>query len=358
MTWRRRLTTICLPLLLLLALVAGCKEEQVEQAAPVVRPVKMLTIEGQAGAELSYPGRVAAANQVDLSFRVSGPLISLPIHEGQAVARGSLLASIDPRDYEIGLDSATARYEKVQADFDRMVALYERDAVSKAQLDQTRAARDMAVAAREDAEAALKDTRLRAPFGGLVGETFVENYQDVRASEKILSLIAVDEIKIEVDLPESIVAQLREGEMEKVRITALFESAPGREFELQMNELAAQADSRTQTYRATLRMRQPEGVNILPGMTATVFGRVEEGFLADLALTIPSAAVVPGPDGDAQVWVVDTDTMTVHRRAVTTGSLAGSDRIAITDGLKPGETIATSAVTRLREGMQVARWEP
>jgi RND family efflux transporter MFP subunit len=345
-----------LPLLLLLALAAGCKKEQAEEPAPTVRPVKMLTIGGeQGGRERSYPGRVAAASQVDLSFRVGGPLVALGVREGQAVARGSRLARIDPRDYEIALDSATAQYEQAQADFDRTAALYERDAVSKAQLDQARAARDMAAAARDDAAANLGDTRLAAPFAGLVGEIFVENFQDVGPSEKILSLIAVDEVDIEVDLPESIVARLRQGESEK-RITARFESAPGREFDLVVSELATQANSRTQTYRATFRMQQPEGVNILPGMTANVFGRNEDASGVGIAPVVPAAAVVAGPDGGSHVWVVDTSAMTVHRRAVATGSLSGEDGIEITEGLEPGETIAISAVARLSEGMQVTRW--
>jgi RND family efflux transporter MFP subunit len=357
MTKRRQPTALYLALLLLLSMAVGCAEEAVEAPEPVVRPVKMLTIEGQAGAERSYPGSVTAARQVDLSFPVGGPLITLPVHEGQEVSRGSLMARIDPRDFEIGVNSATAQYEQAQADFDRTAALYERDAVSKAQLDQTRAARDMAAAAREDAEANLKDTHLKAPFGGLVGEIFVENFQDVRPREKILSLIAVDNVDVEVDLPESIVAQIRMGEEKNVRITARFESAPGREFDLKLNELAAQADSRTQTYRATFRMRQPEGVNILPGMTANVIGRFDNASAIGVAPVVPAIAVVSGAEGSSHVWVVDTSAMTVHLREVETGSLAGKDGIEITGGLEPGETIAISAVARLDEGMQVTRWK-
>ena len=124
-----------------------------------------------------------------------------------------------------------------------------------------------------------------------------------------------------------------------------------------MSELATQADSRTQTYRARFRMEQPEGVNILPGMTANVFGRVDGSAVSGAAPIVPAAAVVSGPDGGSHVWVVDTSAMTVHRRAVATGSLAGADGIEIVDGLVPGETIAVSALTRLREGMQVTRWE-
>jgi RND family efflux transporter MFP subunit len=355
MTKTQRWLTPCIPVCLLLLASSGCKEAPVEETPTVVRPIKMHTVAGAAGIERSFPGRVAAASQVDLSFRVRGPLIEFSVLEGQEIGRGDVLARIDPRDYRIRVESAQAGFDQARADFDRTAALYERDAVSRAQLDQTRAARDTAKATLDDAEADLGDTRLRAPFSGLIAETFVENFQDVRSGQRIVSLVAVDQVEIRVDLPESIVARIRLGRREGVRIRARFEAAPGREFDLQVVEMAAQADPRTQTYRGTLRMEQPEGVNILPGMTANVFG--EDNTDVGTSIVIPAIAVVASGEGTAHVWLVDSSAMTVSRRTVTTGSLAGKDGIEIHGGLEPGDTIAISAVSRLQDGMQVKSLE-
>jgi len=188
-----------------LTLMAGCGggEETAEQA-PVIRPVKVMTVGGAAGGgELTFPGRVAAGQQVDLAFRVGGPLIALPVQEGEKIAKGQVVARIDPRDFSIRVDSAQAQFDKAEADIERLSALYEKDAASKAQLDQARAARDVARAALDDAKADLSDTRLRAPFSANVGEKFVENFQEVRPKQPILSLVGIDTVKIEVDLPES-----------------------------------------------------------------------------------------------------------------------------------------------------------
>jgi multidrug efflux pump subunit AcrA (membrane-fusion protein) len=121
-----------------------------------------------------------------------------------------------------------------------------------------------------------------------------------------------------------------------------------------MSELAAQADPRTQTYQATLIMPQPEGVNILPGMTALVSARVDAE-LDDAPVVVPAVAVAGDDSGSAHVWVLDQDAMTVHKRDVTTGNLVGTDRIRIVNGLGDGEMIAVSAVSRLREGMAVRK---
>ena len=337
--------------------LAGCggSEESPEPAA-VARPVKVMTVGGPAGGgEFTFPGRVAAGEQVDLAFRVGGPLIEFPVQEGEKVSKGQVMARIDPRDFRIRVDSTQAQFDKAEADIERLSALYEKDAASKAQLDQARATRDVARAALDDARADLGDTRLRAPFSANVGEKFIKNFQDVQAKQPILSLVGIDTVKIQVDLPESIVARLRARGERKGEIFARFEAAPGREFPLEMTELASQADPRTQTFQATLVMPQPDGINILPGMTAEVAGRKRDTDEAEGSVVVPAVAVGASDSGSAYVWVVDQDAMTVHRRDVTTGDLVGTDRIQVVDGIASGEMIAVSAVSRLREGMPIRK---
>ena len=83
-----------------LLLLAGCGGgEEAPEQAPVARPVKVMTVGGPAGGgEFTFPGRVAAGEQVDLAFRVGGPLIELPVQEGEKVNKGQVVARIDPRD--------------------------------------------------------------------------------------------------------------------------------------------------------------------------------------------------------------------------------------------------------------------
>jgi multidrug efflux system membrane fusion protein len=350
--------TIGITFTLLLSL-AGCggSEEATEQA-PVARPVKIMTVGGlDGGGVVTFPGRVAAGEQVDLAFRVGGPLIELPVQEGEQVSKGQVVASIDPRDFQILVNSAQAQFDKAEADIERLSALYEKDAASKAQLDQVRATRDVARAALDDAQADLGDTHLRAPFSARVGEVFTENFQDVQRKQPILSLVGIDTIEIQVDLPESIVARFRAQDKGKGEAFARFDAAPGREFPLEMTELAAQADPQTQTYQATLVMPQPEGVNIFPGMTAEVVGRLPATEETRQAIVVPAVAVAASDSGSAYVWVVDQETMLVHRREVTTGDLVGTDEIRITEGLASGELIAVSAVSTLREDMPVRKMD-
>jgi RND family efflux transporter MFP subunit len=134
---------------------------------------------------------------------------------------------------------------------------------------------------------------------------------------------------------------------------AEFAAAPGRQFPLTIKEYATRADPRTQTYQVTLQMPRPKGINILPGMTATVHGSPPVEQKGDDRFVVPAIAVFADEAGTSHVWVVDKDTMKVHKRKVTSGDLTGTDSIRIIDGLRPGEMIAVAGASQLREGMQV-----
>jgi multidrug efflux system membrane fusion protein len=337
--------------LLTIPLLWACGEQAPLESDEIVRPVKVMAVgAGDGGGARSFPGSVQATDQVDLSFRVDGPLITFPINEGDLVKKGQVLARIDPRDYRIRLDAARAHMERTDADFRRYAALYEKDAVSKAQLDQARAARDVARADLDDAEAALADTSLRAPFSARVGETFVENFQDVVAKEAILSLVNITSVDVLVDIPENLIARFR-GTQDGIRLTVTFDAAPGRAFDAKVKEVAAQADPKTQTFRITITLPQPEGINALPGMTAGVTRHAAAGEAQPIA--VPAVAVFADESGRSFVWVVDPGGNTVGRRSVETGDLTGTDSVEIAAGLSAGEVIAISAASRLRDGMEI-----
>jgi RND family efflux transporter MFP subunit len=338
--------------------LAGCGSDEVAEREPVVRPVKTMVVGGDQGERLSFPGTVQAAYRAELSFRVAGPLVELPVDEGDQVRRGQLMARIDPRDFEISLAEARAAYEKGEADYARYKNLYERNAVPLAELELRRAQRDVSAASYDQAQANLRDTRLVAPFNGRVGRKLVENFEDVVAKERILTLHDLGIVEIVIDAPEYVMATFRESS--NPRFTAGFTSAPGIEFDLTLKETAAEADVQTQTFRVTFSMPQPEELRVLPGMTAEVNAYAEApGDEAGAAaeFLIPAEALFASSGGDPQVWVVDTSDLTVHQREVRVGPVTGENSIRVLEGLERGETIAVAAVHQLQNGSKIRLME-
>jgi len=331
----------------------GCGKKEVEKQAEIVRPVKTIVVAGNEAFNRTYPGKVQGAESVNISFRVSGPLLKLPAKEGDQVKAGDLLAKMDSRDYDIALAQAKAEFNKADADYQRYQKLYEKDAVALADLDLYRSNRDVAKAKLENAQSAVKDTILKAPFDGRIGRIYVDNFQDVAAKQDILSIYDSANIEILIDLPENVVASYKKGS--KPSMTAKFEVAPNNNYKLDFKEFSTQADPTTQTYQATLMMPTPKDINILPGMTASVLLKSDIKNLGKgAAIAIPSIAVFPGDNGEAFVWVVDQNQLIVNKRQIQVGSLTGTASIEVIKGLNSGERVVIAGIKQLKEGKKVS----
>ncbi len=343
-------------------LFSGCKKEEVVEEIKVVRPVKIMTV--QAGAEAQrhgFPGKVRAARRSELSFKVSGPLVSLPVDEGQHVKQGDIVAQIQQRDFQTALNEAKARNLEAEKQFRRYKELYAKKQVSKAEYDGRRANRDVARAQLEDAANSLLDTSLKAPFDGIISKRFVENFQKVQAKEPIVNLQDITRIEILINVPEQLMSALKKYE-EVYDIHVSFETIPGKEFPVKVKEYSTQADPATQTYQVVLIMDQPSEAVILPGMTVMVVAQAiqvendnKEG--AVQAIVIPAIAVMDAPGDKPFVWTFNQETATAHKVNVTIGSMQGSADILIKEGLKGGDIVIIAGITQLEEGMKVRPWE-
>jgi RND family efflux transporter MFP subunit len=343
---------------LLTIILTACNEEA-PLPPPESRPVKTVLVGGvTSGDYRQFPGVVDAIQKADLSFRVEGKLKEIPVREGDMVKKGQVLARLDPTDYQIKLNDRKASYETAKANYERAKELVAKNAISRVDHDRIRAEYATAKANLEAAEQNLKYTTLKATFPGYVAKRHVENFEEVRRKQKIFTLQDISELEIKIDVPESVMIQLRRA-IEPGRITqpertmyAVFDQIKGVQFPLEVKEISTTADVNTRTFEATLKMKHPEDYNILPGMTTTVYAEVfasESG--NSMSVDLPLSAVVSDTDKNAIVWIVDDKTMTVHSKPVKTGMMTNNS-ITVT-GLDAGERVVTAGAAFMREGMKV-----
>lgn len=403
-----------LPVILTL-IIAGCKPQQPGAGAPV-RPVKTMIVSlGEDSAVRSFPGKVEASKQVELTFQVPGLLVSLPVREGQKVARNDVIAQLRQEDFEARLAALRGQLDRARADlqaskagvrpeerqrleaqvrsaeaslvnaraeygratqllrsrtisrveFDRAETTYrvaqENLEAARQTLDQSAAGREEDILAREaevrglegrvvEANLQLSDSTLRAPYDGVIAQRFVEQGQNVRAKQPVVKFQDVAEIEIAVDVPESIMAaDLAAADI--LQLVAEFNSAPGLRFPVHIKEIAQRAHPVTQTFTIRVAMRVPEGINLLPGMSATVAMTYRRANILGGRILVPVSSVFQRAPEEEVVWVIGADQTAVARK-VKTGELTGN-RIEVVDGLQPGDRIAIAGVTFLREGMKV-----
>jgi len=336
-----------------LALLAACGAPS-EPPEPAPRLVETTVLGApERPAIRQFPGEVRADQRAELSFRVSGPLVQLPIQEGQHVAAGELLARIDPRDFENERQWREADFIESRSLFQRVSRAMGSGAVTVAEGDQVRARYEVAAAELALAEKTLADTELRAPFAGRVARRLVENFQNVQAGQPILILEDISRLEVRIQLPEQDVVQLPPDVSMLGAAVGLvdFETLPGRTFPATVKEIDTRADPRTSTYRVVLSLPRPDEGNILPGMSAN-FTPGYDVVAARPVYFLPVTSVHAMPDGRAFVWVLDSGGLTVQRRLVRKGPLSGG-KIVILDGLQAGERVVTLGGAYLADGMTV-----
>jgi membrane fusion protein, multidrug efflux system len=375
----------------------------------------MVVVAGDQTHSRSFPGRVEGSKSVELAFQVPGLLLNLPVKEGQNVAKNDLIAQLRQDEFQARLQSmqgqldqartalsalrqgerpeerirretqvraAEARLANARTEFERFARLVRANAAPRADYERAETAYRVAqedhraalqvleqgtVARQEDIEVQeaqirvlegrlvesnlqLEDSTLRAPYDGVIARRFVDEGQNIRAKQPVVQFQDVEEIDIAVDVPETVmIADMRSADM--VQMAATFSSAPGVEFPVRLKEVAQVADPITQTFLVRVAMQSPPGMNVLPGMTATVSLTYRRARILDERILVPVSAVFKDSSGEQVTWVLEPD-QTVSRRPVKIGEATGG-QIEIVDGLQPGDRIAVAGVTFLREGMMV-----
>jgi RND family efflux transporter MFP subunit len=322
----------------------------------------MVQVGGGGAGTLEFPGEIRPARQADMGFEVAGKIVAFPAQEGQRVDEGTVLARLDPRDYDSELAKQRAQLDKTRTDLERYRTLYDEGVSPRAEFERAQRNYEAAQANYQQAAKAVEDTELRAPFDGVVARKLVEDFVNVQAKETVLILQDDSSLEIRVSVPERDFARMETGlsleeRSRRARPRVVVSALGDRVFPARVTELSTTADPQTRTYQARFAFENPPDVNVLPGMTARVV--VDVGGAAASgrpATTLPVQAVTADPEGEPFVWVVDPETLQVSRAPVGLGAMAG-DRVEIVRGLEPGQTVATSGVAELREGMTVRRFE-
>ncbi|RUO50151.1 efflux RND transporter periplasmic adaptor subunit [Pseudidiomarina aquimaris] len=349
-----------LVLLFSLCTLAACSEAPAQQEREeVVQPVKLYTV-GSASNERfrEFPAVIEAAQVAQVAFRVAGEITQFPGQPGVQVQQGDLIAKLDPKDYQLVVDQAQARFELANAQYQRTKNLVDEGVISPQQFDEVKANLEVSRANLETAKANLNYTELRAPFAGTIAHVFVENFETVQPQRPIATLQMDEAIDISINVPEQLFArvQRRTDYQPEVRFTA----QPEKVYRAQLKEWDSTADPATNTYKVVFTMPTPQDFNVLPGMSASV--RVDSGAVSNKpadGVYVPTSAVFSAttetPEAEPRVWVFDPESQQVSQRQVSTGSVTG-EAIEITAGLRAGEQVVVAGVHALRDGQKVRPW--
>ncbi len=201
-----------------------------------------------------------------------------------------------------------------------------------------------------DAKLQLRDSTIRAPYGGVIARRFVEEGETIAPGKPVVQFQSVGEVDVVVDVPEAVMSSgLRSGNV--VRMTADIIGVPGRQFPVRIKEVAQVADPATQTFPVRFAMSSPSGATVLPGMTATVTVTYKRPAHRGNHAFVPVSAITRKDNGMPVAWVIDRDQ--IARSCPVRIGAARDGEIEIVEGLKPGDRIAVAGAAFLRDAMRV-----
>src|SRR6266436_2453117 len=347
---------------LLLCVMAGCgkhphpEAEKMAVQTDTAKPLDSL----RTGDSAAYIAMVRAENETDLGFKVGGivdiigPEPGSDWNEGTLVKAGTMLARLKQPDFVNALNSAKAQAELTTKQLERFRKLRESDAISQDELDVSEANYHTAQAQLDQANQNLQDSQVRASIDGVVLARYVNSGVTVAAGQRVLRFAENNIMRVELGLPDRLVAFFSPGREVDVEISA-FEGRPA--FRGRVSEVGVAASQDSRLFRVVIKVPNPDGV-IRSGMTATVrVGGVSRS--SPGAVLVPLSALVsfasPGLSStseSSQLAVFVVDGGKASRRPVKTGDIVRSS-IIITDGLKSGEMVVTSGASFLYDGQSV-----
>jgi membrane fusion protein, multidrug efflux system len=264
--------------------------------------------------------------------------------DGQRVPRGAVLVELRSTEQDAGVAQAQARLVQAQRAYERYRALGDRGFASKAAIDQYEAAYRSAQADVAAARARENDRVIRAPFAGVVGLSDVAPGALVNPGAPIVTLDDLSAVRVDFQVPERYIAQLREGQ----EILATVDAFPGETITGRISRLDTRVDERTRAITARAEFANPGG-RLKSGMLVRV--GVSRGQRQNLSAPESAVAV----QGDAAfVYVIRQmgERTMAEQRPIATG-VRQQGYVEILDGVRPGERIVADGLNKIQPGQPI-----
>ncbi len=300
---------------------------------------------------LTAVGSVSAVQGAVVSAELAGVVSEITFENGGEAKKGEVLMKLDASQEEALLRSAEAEAQLAQTDLERSRDLAMKKVVSSAELDSAQSKFRRLNAVVDQVRSSIAKKTLIAPFDGQLGIRQVNVGQMINAGQQVVPLTSLDPVFADFALPQQYLGQLTPG----LEVHVTTDAIPGRVFNGKVTAINSMVDSSTRniTLQATL---DNSDHALRPGMFAKAEVMLPE---KHKTLVVPGSAISYAPFGDS-VFVIEKkkdektgkESQMIRQQFVRVGEGRG-DLVAITQGLKAGETVVSTGVFKLRNGMTV-----
>jgi RND family efflux transporter MFP subunit len=338
----RRVIVVCLSLAF-----ASCSSPPPTKVEPKIFDARVAPVIAQSSiATLSAVGTVHLRRETSLAFTTAGRIARITVNEGDRVRKGQLLAALDTTTVNAQMAAATAEQVRTGNELQRSTALFKQGWVTRARVDNAKAAYDSAVAASRVRRFATDTAQIYAPSAGIILARSVEPSQVVGDGSPVLVLgEEAGGYVLRMPVADQDAAKIKVGAAAVVRIASLG-AATVTGFVIQ---IGGRADPGTGTFEVEIALPSLAGLRSGQIGSADIVTADQSGALS---LLLPSAALFAPRAGEGFVYVLAEGSNSVLLRKVAV-SEARDGGLIVTSGVKAGELVVVSGVDRLSDKQKV-----
>lgn len=292
-------------------------------------------------------GTVEASEGIVITAEVAGKVKEIRFTSGEQVKKGTVILVQESGNEQAQLSGAEARLRLAKSNHDRLVELRKRNTVSQSELDTATQQMESSQGDVGDLKATLEKKRVRAPFDGRLGIRKVDLGEDLQVGGEIVSLQATNSVRVNFPVPQFWLVQMTRGLPIEVNV------GDGSDATISGEITAIGAEISTVTRNAIVQSYLDNDKNqLIPGMAVET--KVTLSDPQDV-LVVPGTAIIYAPFGDT-VFVIEKDkkdnVFKARQQFVRLGKARG-DFVAIVDGLKAGDVVASAGAFKLLNGQNV-----
>jgi membrane fusion protein (multidrug efflux system) len=300
---------------------------------------------------LSAVGSISAVQGTIVSTELGGVVANVAFQNGGVAKKGELLVKLDTSAEEGLLKNAQSDLELARANLERTRDLARGKVVSKQELDAAESLFGQKQGTVDNINAIMRKKQVLAPFDGQLGIRQVNVGQMINAGQQVVALTALDPVYVDFALPQQELSRLSEG----LEVTVRTDAVLGKDFKGKLTAIDSMVDSVTRNVSIQATLANPDHT-LRPGMFIKAWVDLPD---KHKTLVIPGSAVLYAPYGDS-VFVIEKkkdpktgkESEALRQQVVRVGQARG-DFIAISQGLKEGETVVSTGVFKLRNAMGV-----
>mgnify|MGYP003159825356 CR=1 FL=1 len=327
--------------LLLLFGLTSCQNNGDKQTTMTPVKVKVLRVSSSEidGTE-RFSGTVEEANSTSLSFSIMGTVKTVHVGLGDRVAKGQLIATVDPLSMQSSYDAAKASLEQAEDTYRRMKELYDKGSLPEIKWVEVQSKLQQAKSMEEVARKNLDDCKLYAPFSGIISEKMAEVGQNIMPGLPVVKLVTANQLKVKI--PETEIAAIDTGQKATITVSAL----NGRVFAGTVTEKGIVANPLSRSYDVKIRVDDADK-ELMPGM---VVEAVLSGTRMGTLRVIPAHIVQLDEQNRSFVWVNAEGK--ASKRIIQCGGFT-SEGVVVLSGLEESEEIIVEGQQKVCENTSV-----